>query len=128
MTLDEYITTEVGGLTTISGWDTDTDNDFVASMTYMQLGISDESEESNKIKLFAVAKVNIYARLINLLTSTSFNVSVDGGSFSKSQILDNVRQVYKDSISESMPYLPTLAIKRSQLKFVQDHYEPDIFC
>lgn len=99
---------------------TNTDYQFMVDETLEALGITLESESTNKI-LHLVAKVKYWERVINL-TSTDMDFSADGASYSRSQVNKMARENLKSALDEALPYIPDYQVQIGSFSYNPDPY------
>jgi len=120
MVLAEYLIDYLGNLAADLNW-TETSLVTVTEDTLSDYGVDYETEVTDTKKYKALGKVNLWEKALIELSS-KFDFSADGGSFSRSQFFEMVKQNYEQAVSEALVYLPNYQIEKQELSNKFDPY------
>lgn len=104
MTLKTYLTDRYTSIGNQLGWDSD-DFDLIVTDTLETLGASSEAEETNVIKLHAIAIYLLWKKALETV-SLDYDFSADGASYKRSDLHSQVLKNLEIAESEAMVYLP----------------------
>jgi len=120
MALADYLIAYLGNLASDLGWSTSSLST-VVSDTLETYGVDTEAQATDTKKLHAISKVHLWKKAL-IETSSKYNFSADGASFSRSQFYDMVLKNYELALSEAMNYLPFYQIEIGELFTENDPY------
>lgn len=134
MNLQEYLSAYLGDLETQLGYSASS-LDLVVTETLAVYGVDTEEEVTDTQKLYALGRYFLWRKVLRDLSLTGFDYSADGVSLKRSQIIENVREQYKQAVADAMPYLPSNKVviyKTNHIhgclsasdEFGRLHYEP----
>jgi hypothetical protein len=120
MSLSTFITDTLGSFYDYLDWDSD-NTDFVIQETLEQYGVDTEAEATDEVKLHALARVEIWKRVL-VEVGHNYNFSADGGTYNRSQVFDMVTKNYELALKKALPYQSEYGIDTGELTTEQDPY------
>jgi hypothetical protein len=120
MTLIDFIESYLGKFGEYLGW-TVTEFSLIATSTLESYGVDTEDEATDIKKLHSLAKMQAWEKALVELAQ-DYNYSVDGGSYSRSQVYDAAKQNYLNAVLEALPYLDNYTVGIGELTDIQDPY------
>lgn len=120
MTLNTYLTDRYTAIGNQLGWTSD-DFNVIVEDTLETIGVSSEAEETNLIKLHAIAIYLLWKKALETVT-LDFNFSADGASYSRSDMHSQILKNLEIAESEALAYMPYYQVEMGTLTYIEDPY------
>lgn len=113
MALSDYITSTLGSVATIVGWDS-ADTTFITTNTLLAYGVATEAEATDLIKLHALCDIEVWKKVLAEL-AVKYDFASDGGNYRRNQMYESIKQLYLDAVTVGSHYSVIDAIGTGKL-------------
>jgi hypothetical protein len=124
-TLADYMMDQLKGIATMLGWTT-TPDDYQeavneALLSYGADDIATIMGRDNLRKLRALAKIEVWKAALAAVT-LDFDFSADGGSYSRDQVFQHIKDALNQSLTDGLVFMPEYAAEIEEIEFGRDPY------
>lgn len=118
--LSAFMHAVLGDVATALGWSTDDERfDEAVNDTLLAYGVDDIDDATDIPKLRALARIEAWRAATDSLASR-FDLSADGQSASRSQMVEHARGRYRDAVRRASSYDPAYRVVRHPLRYTND--------